>query len=607
MRALILALSVGACVQGTTGATSLVTTDAEPPGPNCANGGVAISSGVDDNGDGALDPGEVDTVSYVCQTPAPTQLVRVDPEPDGANCAHGGQAIKTGTDLDGDGTLDPNEVASVSYVCTGGGGAMGFDALVRVDPDPAANGHCANGGQAIKTGLDLDRDGILDDAEVTATSYVCSGPVGPQPLIRIDLEPNGAHCATGGDAIHVGIDTNQDGSLQNAEIQSTSYLCNDPNPTVVEGDVSITNTFDAIRMVGVQQVTGALSVAAPLVSTLDLSALRTVGGGLSIDRAYGNTLTIPNLTSVGGDARFSNIGTMLTLPRLTSVGGQAMFSKIDVVRVPALVSVGADLGFDVLDLRAPALTSAGSVTFGLDPLYAGYADLPALLQTGAINVVGSMSTVLHLDALVQCASLDTRGVQIVAPQLKTITGRLRPTGYQQLSLPALESVGAELEFDHIVGQSLQFPKLATVGGHLFFYYVQVSTFAMPVLTSVGGEVRLDQNGAFVTNLPQLTTAGDFTSFGCLFSLPSLTTVGDLYLRQLGYAAVTLPALTTANDVTFQACPNLTTITMPITSVARDMTFSNMPRLPTCRAQQLVAAGHPMTYTITGTNNAGTCP
>jgi uncharacterized protein YjbI with pentapeptide repeats len=52
--------------QGEAGAESLVLTTAEPPGPNCPAGGDRIDVGIDTNGDGILEPGEVQHTSYVC-------------------------------------------------------------------------------------------------------------------------------------------------------------------------------------------------------------------------------------------------------------------------------------------------------------------------------------------------------------------------------------------------------------------------------------------------------------------------------------------------------------------------------------------------------------
>jgi len=45
---------------------SLVKSTPEAPGANCANGGVRIDIGIDSNGDGVLDPSEVQQTTYVC-------------------------------------------------------------------------------------------------------------------------------------------------------------------------------------------------------------------------------------------------------------------------------------------------------------------------------------------------------------------------------------------------------------------------------------------------------------------------------------------------------------------------------------------------------------
>jgi hypothetical protein len=45
--------------------------------------------------------------------------VLVTPEPPGINCAAGGLKVQTGLDLNGDGILEPNEVQDTQYVCNG--------------------------------------------------------------------------------------------------------------------------------------------------------------------------------------------------------------------------------------------------------------------------------------------------------------------------------------------------------------------------------------------------------------------------------------------------------------------------------------------------------
>ena len=170
-------------------------------------------------------------------------LVTVTPEPPGANCANGGQRIDTGPDSNGNGVLDASEVTQSTYVCngtngsngsdgaTGSNGADGASALVSVTPEPAG-ANCANGGQRVDVGIDANQNGTLDATEIDQTTYVCNGANGSDgsnglnSLIDVTPEPAGANCTVGGQRIDVGIDTNGDGTLEAGEIQQTAYVCN---------------------------------------------------------------------------------------------------------------------------------------------------------------------------------------------------------------------------------------------------------------------------------------------------------------------------------------------------------------------------------------------
>jgi len=117
---------------GPAGANSLVATVSEPIGANCANAGIKVTSGLD-NGDGGgtandgiLQAGEVDATAYVCNgLDGLNALVNMTSEPPGANCATGGVKIESGTDLNGDSVLQGGEVTDTSYACNGAQGATG--------------------------------------------------------------------------------------------------------------------------------------------------------------------------------------------------------------------------------------------------------------------------------------------------------------------------------------------------------------------------------------------------------------------------------------------------------------------------------------------------
>ncbi|HEY9065726.1 MAG TPA: hypothetical protein VIO33_12145, partial [Burkholderiaceae bacterium] len=120
----------------------------------------------------------------------------------------------------------------------------------------AAGGHCANGGSRIDAGLDANRDGTLDAQEVGSTQYVCNGATGAagtagsggapghdglSALVQMVDEPSGAHCAAGGKAVRVGVDTNANGVLDAGEISSTGYVCNGSNGAAGSNGTNGTN------------------------------------------------------------------------------------------------------------------------------------------------------------------------------------------------------------------------------------------------------------------------------------------------------------------------------------------------------------------------------
>jgi len=232
-------------VSGTSGVTALVAVVAEPSGKNCTDGGNRITSGLDTNGNGALDPSEVTNTQYVCNG-APgsmgtagaagangqTTLVATSTVAAGANCPNGGKQINIGLDTNGNGVLDPSEVTSSSYVCNGATGATGTNSLVTVVPE-AAGANCASGGSLVSSGLDTNGNGILDPGEVTNRQYICNGAAGAagstglESLIStFSLAPGNVNCANGGTRVNSGVDTNGNGVLDASEITNTQYVCN---------------------------------------------------------------------------------------------------------------------------------------------------------------------------------------------------------------------------------------------------------------------------------------------------------------------------------------------------------------------------------------------
>ncbi|WP_147446878.1 hypothetical protein [Corallococcus sp. CA047B] len=191
----------------------------EPVGEHCPFGGQAVLSGLDQDRDGVLDDEEVTATDYVCDD-APAQVrTRTRSEAHGVNCALGGQAVQSGLDLDTNGQLDDAEVTATDYVCA----TTVANVLVRVRP-VAPGAQCALGGQVTHAGHDANGNGLLEDAEISREVYGCDEPAPVLSRVR-EVPSSVAPCDRGGSVVEAGADLDLDGALDPAEIDATAYAC----------------------------------------------------------------------------------------------------------------------------------------------------------------------------------------------------------------------------------------------------------------------------------------------------------------------------------------------------------------------------------------------
>ena len=165
------------------------------------------------------------------------------------------------------------------------------------------------------------------------------------------------------------------------------------------------------------------------------------------------------------------------------------------------------------------------------------------------------------------------------------------------------------------------PKLATIGGELYVENTSALTIlALTGLTTVGADLSIAKN-SMLTNLdlPILaTTGGRMSVYGNTalptFALPSLTTVsGYLEVRaQPSLTSLDLPILTAVGGyLSVYDNAVLTSFDLSsLTTVGGNLNLAANPHLPTCAANNLVAqlgAGVTGTITVSGNDDAGTCP
>ncbi len=213
---------------GEDGRPTLIAVEPEPPGVNCSTGGERIQSGVDVNGDGALAAAEVTNESFICRLAEPLVIVSEVPVGD-ANCVSGGTRVDSGLDDNADGQLEALEVVNTSYVCNGEDAPR----VLVAQTDIAAGPTCATGGLRTAIGPDLNQNGVLESAEETTAEVLCAGEPGQDgttgSAVRLASEPEGSSdCPGGGTRIETGIDANANGVLDDAEVAATQFVCRAP-------------------------------------------------------------------------------------------------------------------------------------------------------------------------------------------------------------------------------------------------------------------------------------------------------------------------------------------------------------------------------------------
>lgn len=118
-------------------------------------------------------------------------------------------------------------IACTIFSCEGPEGPNGTDgqtSLVNIIDEPHGV-NCESGGLKFETGLDIDSNNQLTEEEVITTKYVCNGESGASGLTNIVDEPKGNNCLDGGYKLQVGLDSNSNLILEEAEVQSTKYIC----------------------------------------------------------------------------------------------------------------------------------------------------------------------------------------------------------------------------------------------------------------------------------------------------------------------------------------------------------------------------------------------
>lgn len=441
----------------------------------------------------------------------------------------------------------------------GATGKAGAQSLVRLDTE-AEGANCATGGIAIRSGVDVNEDGTLADTEATATRYVCNGvgtngndgtngtngtsgtngTDGTSALVRLDDEPAGENCTFGGVAVRAGLDTNADGELSETEVTETRYVCDgfgvDENTTYY-GSIELSGPNDALVLRGIQRITGDIRVRAwPTDVPFSLPSLLEIGGTFAVDFVEDapGEIAFPALRTVGGDFIVKEA------------------SRVRSVRAPDLTTIEGDLSLRLLEgLEELDLTSLRTVK---GELALARSTLVALALPALTTVEGGVRL-----------RWNERLTSVNVPALASIGEYLdvwKNNELTTLSLPALATVGTWIVIEeHAKLATFSLPLLASVcaedAGHCNFGCsdnVALVSLELPALASVDGHFEVDNNDALTTlALPALATVlGDLTVRGSAalttISMPTLASADAIRVTQNpALTTLSAPALRTVTD------------------------------------------------------------
>ncbi|WIG93328.1 hypothetical protein KGD87_22325 [Myxococcus sp. SDU36] len=471
---------------------------------------------------------------------------RVANEPSGPNCEHGGKAVRSGLDLDDDGMLDDDEVTGTEYICA----TLSPGVLVRTRQLPPGE-PCALGGQLTLAGTDLDEDGLLSDDEVTREVHGCMEPAPVVARVR-PLMTHPFVCRYDNALMEAGVDLNGNGVLDEDELRAAARFCADPVVTLLR---------QRPEPAGPNCTTGGTWVEAGVDdnrnTVLDDAEVRAAAYVCQLSATHDGTYAVEDvadlealksLTSIRGDLNIEHTDvTAVVLPGLASVEG-----SLNIHGNPGLMQV------DLSGLRyvGGTLSIRGGVQ--LSELRIGpqtpEALPPVRVHSLSLNSLPGVSTLSGLAAVAPRFDLTLWNTGVLwspgmFPHVQVLAGTL--TVHQNAALEKLPlSQLAQVDGSFMISAN---PMLQSLEG-------------LSLLTRIGGVLEISSNNALtqLSGLEHLAVVKDRVTvannarlqevrFDALSETGALAVAGNAVLEQVG----PMPSLRRVHgDVALEENPRL---------------------------------------------------
>jgi hypothetical protein len=617
---------------------------------DCANGGTVVRSGTDDDHDQKLDDGEVRTRTVVCNPepvkPPPKIVLRIIGEPRGGNaCIEGGSAVQSGPDTNGNNSLDDDEVSHTDLFC-------GELMVTRFRPEPEG-ANCVAGGVAFEVGHDRNGNAVLDDGEAEHTDFSCGDILARSVTITSPSDAATlAHIRViDGDLLAIRVPITGDGAFEAfslpelQHVSGTVMFAHDPALTAIRLPKLVDVGFSFWLSDDPQLATLDLSLLTSVardVQLTDLPALPDLAGAPQLRHAGGD-VTIRNNTllaaatlpfDVGGAIEVSNNPALAALelfgiPRLARVEifgngittltvhagsfdatDEVMLGPVHVFSNPSLTSVtigGDELG----DVSISGNASLAEVHITLDH---GDGDLvidgPALNQltlsanglTAPIQLAGALDVRGPLTQLFAFNSLHVGGDVTLADTQLTHVSNLREVGgsLELLDNPRLLGLDIPLEIggDLVVTGNAAIRNISFIENEVYSGSVIIShndslvnIQGLNFARTIHGRLDITDNPALI-----LTGAGGITRVDRSVAVGGNAVLTDLGLDQLQsadevqlndnpmLAAIALPALQTTGDLTIIGNTVVQHLSMPALTGAGSLFVERNPQLPSCEVE-----------------------
>lgn len=378
------------------------------------------------------------------------------------------------------------------------GGSSAQPCTVTGNGDGSATIHCPDGSSSVVRPL-----------EAKAT------------LVRVDREPAGKNCPYGGSAIRSGMDQNSNGLLEDSEVGKTNYVCNGTGPSggsTVIGDYEVVNSVDLALLNGVTKIDGLLRIR--IASDVSLPQLVEVTRGLEV---------APPNSGVPGVAWTVRLASLTKAPRLRLEGDLAELrcpslvgplgylhgntGLLEVVEfAPSVVLADADVEL----IGLPKVTSFGSTKFtgSLQRLFVKQTGLIGLGAFALANKTDADVLVEQNDFLTSLAGFENAtAIRSLAlnnnpglvdhsalSNLKTADGLvvMGRTGFTNWSLPAVTSAKRLTVSGTQTLTTISFPELTTLQRLEVQGNATLTTLALPKLTAVSDYFDFFNNAALKT-------------------------------------------------------------------------------------------------------------